>query len=489
MSVVSYAQNFEDVMLWRALRNVEAGYYIDLGAQDPNHDSVSRLFYDNGWRGLHVEPTDFYSARLRESRPDEVVLQVAVTDTPGEMQFFDIVDTGLSTLSAEIAEDHRASGFGVREVRVPGVTLASVFELAGAREVHWLKIDVEGAEAAAIRSWSGSSVRPWILVIESTRPLSVESTHEAWDADVLALGYVFVYFDGLNRFYVSDQHPELVDRFSAPPNVFDGFVFAPESDYCVAARRKYETEGAVALDVLQAAKDAELAEVRAQGVALEAEMQARISALIEQSALEAAAVSDAHAAEVKALRAEQAQLVEMLQSDVAEAQANTEAHRVEAIRQAGRAQSALAAMAEVDARLQEARTRLAEIEASTSWRVTYPARRAVTILRRVRTSPRAAMRDAVVAAMRPVLRSPTAGWAINSVVKLVPSLHSRLRALAVSRGMIIEEAIPEPVFEPFVLGQARSFGDARDDRGTSRLSVRGRDVLKRLDESMKGEGN
>ncbi len=37
----SYAQNFEDVMLWRALKHVSNGYYIDIGAQDPSIDSVS----------------------------------------------------------------------------------------------------------------------------------------------------------------------------------------------------------------------------------------------------------------------------------------------------------------------------------------------------------------------------------------------------------------------------------------------------------------
>ncbi|MCZ8377233.1 MAG: hypothetical protein O9342_17815 [Beijerinckiaceae bacterium] len=42
---VSYAQNFEDVILWRALRTVEQRHYIDIGANDPVFDSVSFGFY------------------------------------------------------------------------------------------------------------------------------------------------------------------------------------------------------------------------------------------------------------------------------------------------------------------------------------------------------------------------------------------------------------------------------------------------------------
>ena len=52
MSFVSYAQNFEDVMLWRALKHIDCGFYIDVGAQDPVIDSVTKSFYDHGWRGV-----------------------------------------------------------------------------------------------------------------------------------------------------------------------------------------------------------------------------------------------------------------------------------------------------------------------------------------------------------------------------------------------------------------------------------------------------
>ena len=53
---VSYAQNFEDVMLWRALSHVDCGFYIDIGAHHPTIDSVSLAFYERGWTGIDVEP-------------------------------------------------------------------------------------------------------------------------------------------------------------------------------------------------------------------------------------------------------------------------------------------------------------------------------------------------------------------------------------------------------------------------------------------------
>ena len=70
MGIISYAQNFEDVMLWRALGHIKGGVYIDVGAYDPLVDSVSKAFYEHGWRGIHLEPLPVYCNALRLDRPD-----------------------------------------------------------------------------------------------------------------------------------------------------------------------------------------------------------------------------------------------------------------------------------------------------------------------------------------------------------------------------------------------------------------------------------
>jgi hypothetical protein len=58
MSFVSYARNCEDVMLWRALRDVAKGFYVDIGASDPEIASTTRAFYERGWFGINVQPVD-----------------------------------------------------------------------------------------------------------------------------------------------------------------------------------------------------------------------------------------------------------------------------------------------------------------------------------------------------------------------------------------------------------------------------------------------
>jgi FkbM family methyltransferase len=224
--MITYAQNFEDVMLWRALGHIESGFYVDIGAQDPVADSVSLAFYERGWRGVHVEPIPTYAQALREARPDETVVQAAIGEEGPIVSIFGIPNTGLSTAKNDIAQAHEAAGFPSQRLEVACIRLAALLDRWSDRDVHWLKIDVEGMEGSVLRSWAPSSVRPWIVLLEATVPRSQEPSFAEWEPVILGLGYKFAYFDGLNRFYVSKAHRELLSAFAAPPNVFDGFALS-----------------------------------------------------------------------------------------------------------------------------------------------------------------------------------------------------------------------------------------------------------------------
>jgi FkbM family methyltransferase len=222
-AIISYSQTREDVLLWRALHSVNHGFYIDVGAHDPTVLSVTRAFYDRGWRGINVEPSPSYAEKLRKERPRDVTLEVALGDSPGTATFYQFGDTGLSTLVKEIADEHMAAGFKVAERRVPVTTLAAITDDLGGQPVHFLKIDVEGYERQVLRGANLGKVRPWIVLVEAVRPITTISSYEAWEPLLLEAGYKFVYFDGLNRFYVAEEQFGLEQYFSVPVSIWDPF--------------------------------------------------------------------------------------------------------------------------------------------------------------------------------------------------------------------------------------------------------------------------
>ncbi len=226
--LVSYAQNFEDVMLWRALKHVKGGFYIDVGANDPVADSVTLVFYQRGWRGINIEPLRSHHDDLQRERPDDLNLQCAAGSFEGEVELVDFDVRGWATADASAAAEHWAHGQRGLTVKVPITTLANICRDHAPPDIHFLKIDVEGYEAAVLAGMDFRCHRPWIVVVEATRPNSAVQMHEQWEHFLIDADYQLVYCDGLNRFYVATEHQELKRAFEFPPNVFDDFIKAPQ---------------------------------------------------------------------------------------------------------------------------------------------------------------------------------------------------------------------------------------------------------------------
>ncbi|MEJ1161574.1 FkbM family methyltransferase [Prosthecomicrobium sp. N25] len=222
---VSYAQNFEDVILNRLFADRETGTYVDVGASHPVIDSVTHAFYERGWSGLNIEPLPERIAELDYARPRDRNLRIAVAEAAGTATFHAFPKWhGLSTLDPEVAAAMRRWGDEAHPVEVTIRTLSEVLAEEKVGAIDFLKIDVEGAEGRVLAGLDLTRWRPVVILIEATYPTTSEPSHHGWEPALLACGYRFVLFDGLNRFYLREESSEFAGRFSLPPNVFDKYV-------------------------------------------------------------------------------------------------------------------------------------------------------------------------------------------------------------------------------------------------------------------------
>jgi FkbM family methyltransferase len=225
--MISYAQNGEDVVLDRAFEHSDTGFYVDVGASDPMVHSVTKHFYDLGWSGINIEPAEIAFQALGLDRPRDINLQCGVADEVGELTFHEFPPEliGCSTFSTELADDYSRRGWKPSSRTVRVTTLAAVWEEhVGEREVDFLKVDVEGNEREVVQGADFERFRPRVLVIEATIPGTPTPAHEEWEGRVLASGYRFTLFDGLNRFYVREEDADIAPRLAVPANVFDDYV-------------------------------------------------------------------------------------------------------------------------------------------------------------------------------------------------------------------------------------------------------------------------
>lgn len=218
MPFISYAQNFEDIMLWRTLgRCVDIGFYIDVGANDPSRDSVTKAFYDQGWCGINIEPSPQFYGRLSAERRRDINLQIVVSDKEDALTFYD-TDDGWSTVDPDVASRLKASGKEIKERSIAAQTLSTICEQYVKGEIHFLKIDVEGHEFSVLSGMDFQRWRPWVLLIES-----VFNVEPEWGDLLKAARYQFVHRDGINRYFLAEEHMNLADAFNLPPGSLDEF--------------------------------------------------------------------------------------------------------------------------------------------------------------------------------------------------------------------------------------------------------------------------
>src|SRR4051794_27974587 len=127
--MISYAQNAEDVVLWRLFRGrPERGFFIDVGAAHPIVHSVTKWFSLVGWTGVNIEPVGDLFAAVRDDRPNEVNLQVVCGAEAGtaRISIADQSKWGQSSVDPHTAAMLNEAGHVANEADVEMVTLASV---------------------------------------------------------------------------------------------------------------------------------------------------------------------------------------------------------------------------------------------------------------------------------------------------------------------------------------------------------------------------
>jgi FkbM family methyltransferase len=197
--LVSYAQNREDLYLY-ALLGDGPGFYVDVGANHPQTHSVTKFFAERGWRGINIEPNVHLASLLEADRPDDLTLNIGLADRVGTMSFRLFTHApGLSTFDEGVKARHAAGGMEYVDIEVPVSTLAAVFQQHPVDTVDFLKVDVEGFEMAVLRGNDWTSVRPRVVVLEG-------GDQSTWSPYLTDRAYSQEFFDGLNFYFVAEEH-------------------------------------------------------------------------------------------------------------------------------------------------------------------------------------------------------------------------------------------------------------------------------------------
>lgn len=209
MKFESYAQLFEDLILYCALKDVDKGFYIDVGANDPENLSVTKAFYDRGWHGINIEPLRNLCTKLAVERPRDINLCIGLGKEHGKL---DIYESGAaSTFVEDIAVRIKLP---TEKKKTKSIwTLSEVYEQypPPGGDVHFCKIDVEGYEREVllgVKDWR--KFRPWVFAIEAKIPGTKTFCYDQWESILLDNDYIFALEYKINRYYIATEREYLL---------------------------------------------------------------------------------------------------------------------------------------------------------------------------------------------------------------------------------------------------------------------------------------
>ena len=446
MTFTSYSQNFEDVMLHRALKDIVTGTYVDVGAQDPTTHSVTRLFYDLGWSGVNLEPNLQFYKLLEEERPRDQNLQLGAGSSQETHTLYEFKNTGLSTLQKDIAERHVIDkNLNYTSSVIEVQTLNQILNPLNLGEIHFLKIDVEGFEKEVLLGLDLSKTRPWIIVIEATQPSTTIINSHEWQDLVTAAKYQEVYFDGLNKFFVADEHSSISEAFLIPPNCFDGFethhqVSLKKQVHWLEQQLEQGNSQTEAARIVEEKLKVHLQELELQSIKYENQrtrFQNRIHRLNKSRKILAEQVSDLerqidwHQNENQRLLNEHQNESQRLINEREMEQATNRIAQKEA------AESARASLAQINEKANQFEIQIVALKASSSWMITSPLRYATRLISNLLKLPTKILRTMsqfftrlVLAILRRVVRllrrTSIGGRLADAFLSTTPKLDSIL---------------------------------------------------------------
>ena len=171
-----------------------SGFFVEVGANEPQHGSQTWPLEQIGWTGVLVEPQPDLAAQLRQSRKARVV--AAACSSPenagGAMTLY--LSGPHSSLQPELAV---ARSISHGTIDVPTRTLDDILVEAGApTPIDFVSIDVEGHEVDVLRGFDIVRWRPRLILVED------HVTNLATHRYLSGAGYRLIRRTGLNGWYV-----------------------------------------------------------------------------------------------------------------------------------------------------------------------------------------------------------------------------------------------------------------------------------------------
>ena len=163
----TYSMHGEDLVVEKYFKEIDNGFYVDLGCYHPLQHNNTNLLYQKGWRGINIDINEFSVKLFNFCRPDDLNLNLAVSDKSGEIDFY--YQKKISALSTiKKSQSDLVFQGKIKKKTISSQTLTQILDDSKYKDkpIDFLDIDIEGADFDALKSLDFSRYSPKLICVE-----------------------------------------------------------------------------------------------------------------------------------------------------------------------------------------------------------------------------------------------------------------------------------------------------------------------------------
>ncbi len=167
----SYSQDQEDLFINNYFKNIDNGFYLDIGCYHPIKYSNTALLHNRGWQGINIDMNQTSIDLFKILRKKDKNICAAISSSNKEVtQFIDHSYSPVNTIdknfSQMISKRLQIKPFSERKIYTN--TLNEILEKyeIQIKKIDFLNIDVEGHDYEVLKGINFLNIKPKIICIE-----------------------------------------------------------------------------------------------------------------------------------------------------------------------------------------------------------------------------------------------------------------------------------------------------------------------------------
>lgn len=167
----SYSQCGEDLIVRFIFDqlNIVIPSYIDIGAHHPYIISNTSTLYENGSKGVNIEPNPPFFDLFIKERPNDINLNIGISDKEQNLEYFEFNEPALNTFSTEEKENLLKEGKTLTATKIVSTNnLAFVIaNYCNNLFPNFLSLDVEGYDMVVLNQIDFENNYPIVICVET----------------------------------------------------------------------------------------------------------------------------------------------------------------------------------------------------------------------------------------------------------------------------------------------------------------------------------